>query len=166
MRVVALLGLAAFLLAAGPAWSAERDLRQAPRLIVLEFSYLDTSGEAVSREAEHDVFIAGMQDQLRTGLADRGLYEPVRPVAPPACPPGDSPCLLAYAREAGADLVLAGAIHKASTLITQIWIGMFDAESGERVLYRDFNFRGDDAEAWRRAGEFLIHRIEAGSPRS
>jgi hypothetical protein len=135
----------------------------APRVAVLPFSYLDTSGERRDQSAEHQARLAAMAEQLRSELdAGGGLRVEVLPAAAVSgCATGESECLLAAARDAGADLVLTGAVHKISTMATQMWVGVFDAASGKRVFYRSLSFRGDTDDAWRRATRFLARQIAA-----
>lgn len=129
-------------------------------LVVLEFGYLDTSGEQRDQRAEHAARLSEMRkslgSQLSTGDRFRVVALPDHPTE--ACVENSS-CLLGEAREAGADLVLTGTIHKISTMASQMWVGMFDAKTGERVFYRQMSFRGDTDEAWRRASAYLAREI-------
>jgi len=137
---------------------------EAPAIAVMPFAYLDTSGEPRDQRAEHAARIAAMAGDLRASLADRGRFRVVAADIAGACAAEDSACVLAAAREAGADLVVTGAIQKASTMESQMWVGIFAADSGERVLYRNLSFRGDTDEAWRRATRFLVRQIETAAP--
>ena len=149
------------LLAAGPAFA------EPPTLAVLPFSYLDTSYEPKDQAADHARRLAAMSSDLGTLLAGDGYRIVALAEGDRAhlCPQGDPNCALGRARRDGADLVLAGAVQKISTMASRIWIGIFDTRTGERVYYGDLNFRGDTDEAWRRATEFAAERIEAERPR-
>ena len=137
----------------------------APATVVLmPFSYLDTSGEPRDQATEHDARLALMADVLRSGLEGTGSYR-VASVPPQiaACAAKDSDCILAGARDAGAALVLTGAVQKVSTMATQLWIGLFDAADGRRLFYRQLTFRGDTDQAWQRSAQFLVHEIGDGA---
>lgn len=138
------------------------------KLLIDDFSYLDTSAEPSDQTAVHSARLAAMADALRSALAERGLFEIVTP--PPeageaACAEDDGACILARARDAGAELLLLGAVQKISTMATQVWVSAFDVVTAERVFYRHLSFRGDTDEAWRRASRYLIREIEQDPPR-
>src|SRR6266851_4806086 len=86
------------------------------------------------------------------------------------CGAGDLPVagstvrgLMAAAREAGADILLIGGVHKMSTLVQWAKIEAIDPKT-ERVLFdRLFTFRGDTDDAWRRAEVFIVGEITAVS---
>lgn len=74
------------------------------------------------------------------------------------------------ARDAGASLLLVGGVRKMSTLILWMNILVVDVASGERVLVRELSFRGDNDDAWRRAGAFaakqVVDELKESSPGS
>jgi hypothetical protein len=129
-------------------------------LAVLPFSFLDTTGEPRDQKAEHAARLAAVGEQLRTGLGSQFRIVALAG-SDTSCQPGDSACILARARQSGADIVLAGAVHKASTMLTRMWVGAFDVSTGKRLFYRDLNFRGDNDESYRRATAFLVGEIES-----
>lgn len=131
-----------------------------PAVAVLEFSYLDTSGEPRDQGAEHAARLAAQHADLQQALHASGKFRVVAFPSPPdeACRQS-SDCLLGKAREAEADLVLTGAVQKISTMATQLWVGMFEVSTGKRIFYRQMNFRGDTDEAWRRASAFLARDL-------
>jgi hypothetical protein len=135
-------------------------------LLVEPFHFFDTSGEPRDQRAEHAARLATLTTDLDKSLRSKQHY---RIVAPPTgaapCPEGDSDCLLNQARSAGADVVIAGAIQKISSMASNMWIGAFDAKSGKRLLFRQITFRGDTDESWRRASAFLNSEIEEGLPK-
>jgi len=153
----------AILSAAVPSASATGD-RQA--LLILPFGFLDTSGEPGDQKTSHADRLAAMSRHLSEQLQSKGLYRVV-PATDGilACASSDQDCLLAQARKAGTDMIMVGAVQKASTLISQIWVGVFDATDGKRLFYRQLSFRGDTDEAWQHAGLFLIQQIEADAPK-
>ena len=134
----------------------------APALVLLmPFSYLDTSGEPRNQVRDHEARLAIMASELKTRLQTDGKYQVASPsAAVAACAATDSECILAAARQAHVDLIFTGAVHKVSTMATQIWVGIFDAATGKRVFYRQLTFRGDTDQAWRRSAEFLARQIE------
>jgi hypothetical protein len=150
--LLALLVAPAFALLAVQA-GAQSEAR--PRLGLMSFTYLDTSGEPAA--SDHEARLATLAATITSELQPH--YDVVPVAGAERCAEGDSDCLLQAARAAGADLVLAGAVHKTSTLISQIWVGVFDVATGKRLFYRDLSFRGDDDEAFRRAGRFLSGQV-------
>lgn len=138
----------------------------APSLLILPFGFLDTSGEPGDQKAAHTARLAALSHSLSDTLQSKGLYRIV-PATDGilACTSGDQECLLAQAQKAGGDMILAGVVQKASTLISQVWVGVFDATTGKRLFYRQLSFRGDTDEAWQHAGLFLFQQIVADAPK-
>ena len=66
---------------------------------------------------------------------------------------------LAAAREAGADILLIGGVHKMSTLVQWAKVQAIDAATGQIALDKLFTFRGDTDEAWRRAEAFISNEM-------
>jgi hypothetical protein len=134
-------------------------------LLLTPFGYLDTSGEPRDQTAEHARRLAAMETQIKDSLQAKGLFRIVAPPqgAPP-CPQGESDCILEQARNAGAKLVLAGAVQKASTMESNVWMGVFEAGDGKRVFFRQATFRGDTDDAWRHAAAFLSREITDHPP--
>ena len=60
-----------------------------------------------------------------------------------------------------ARLLLYGGVHKMSTLVQFGKAQIVDLESDKVVFDRTITFRGDNAEAWQRAGEFLAEDLLA-----
>ena len=138
-------------------------------LLLTPFGYLDTSGEPRDQSAEHARRLAAMEAQTsRTSCRLRAFFtssrrrKTRRPVRQ-----GETDCILEQARAAGAQLVLAGAVQKASTMESNVWMGVFEASDGKRVFFRQATFRGDTDDAWRHAAAFLSREIvdeSAGGP--
>jgi hypothetical protein len=130
-------------------------------IAVIDFSYTDTSGEARDQTVEHQTRLAAFTEALKADLAAGGKVRIVTPVC------GASPCaiarpmedLLKAAREAGADFLLIGAIHKMSTLVQWAKVQAIDVNSGRVVLDKLFSFRGDTDEAWKRAEAFVTGEV-------
>lgn len=140
---------------------------EATRTLLLEpFHFFDTSGEPRDQSAEHAARLAAMTDELDKSLRSKEHFRIVAPPSgAPACAEGDSDCLLSQARVAGADVVIAGAIQKISSMASNMWVGAFDAKSGKRLLFRQITFRGDTDESWRRASAFLNSELDEGLPK-
>jgi hypothetical protein len=131
---------------------------------VIDFDYVDTSGEARDQRGEHEARLATFMRALRGDLAQSDSFRLVTPTCVPApCSLAGSTVsgLLAVARDAGADILLIGGVHKMSTLVQWAKIEAIDPKT-ERVLFdRLFTFRGDTDDAWRRAEAFIVDEIAA-----
>ncbi len=140
-------------------------------IAVIDFDYVDTSGEERDQRKEHEARLDAFMRALRDDLAKRGSFRLVTP----ACTP--NPCslagstvsdLLAAAREAGADMLLIGGVHKMSTLVQWAKIEAIDTRTERAMFDKLFTFRGDTDDAWRRAEAFIANEIAAmsGQPAS
>jgi hypothetical protein len=140
--------------------------KEGAAIAVIDFDYVDTSGEERDQRREHEIRLGDFMRALRDDLAKGGSFWLVTP----ACVP--NPCslagstvadLLAAAREAGADILLIGGVHKMSTLVQWAKIEAIDARTGRVMVDKLFTFRGDTDEAWRRAESFIVKEIAAVS---
>ncbi|HLW28089.1 MAG TPA: DUF2380 domain-containing protein [Kiloniellales bacterium] len=148
---VSVLGLAAFHPVAGAA--AEPTL-----VALLEFGFLDTSHEPEDQTAEHEARLQLVYQELQQGLKESNdfVFVPLDP----DCAPEDSDCIIEAASDAGADLVLAGAIHKGSSMLIEMWAGGFETGAGERVFFRQLSLRGDNDEAWLRGARTIVQELQ------
>jgi len=145
---------------------AESQAQEPVALAVLDFDYLDTSGEPADQAAIHRRRLADFMSALRRDLAASGRYR----IVSLTC--GAGPCASSAhplevqkaARAAGAKFVLIGAIHKMSTLIEWAKIDIVDEDQNRIVFNRLLSFRGDNDEAWRRAEGFGARQILDASP--
>lgn len=145
------------LCAASPATAAEEQLA----IAVLDFGFFDTSGEPRDQRGEHETRLQAVGKELRSGLEASERFDLVAfQGGAPDCAPEDSQCILASAKEIGAEVVLAGAIQKGSSMDIKLWAGAFDVASGERVFFRQMGLRGDTDEAWLRGARFLVEQLE------
>jgi len=136
--------------------------RNAP-VAVVDFDYRDTSGEERNQRQEHETRLRDFMTALRSDLAARGKV-----IVSPKCDP--TPCsvgspaaeLLRAAREAGAGVLLVGAVQKTSTLIQWAKAEAIDIGTERIVLDKLFTFRGDNDESWRRAESFIADQLAAG----
>jgi hypothetical protein len=103
-------------------------------------------------------------------LPETGVFSGATIVGAPevlkACPTETPDCLLGVARSKGAAFALFGVLHKASTLIMQLFLTIVPVDGGKTLVARELNFRGDNDESWSRAKDFLVDqsRRELGSP--
>ena len=149
----------------GRAAANNQDSRAA--VAVFDFNFVDTSGEERDQRREHAARLAAFMTTLKADLAAKGRFRVVVPVCRPepcslaTLTPGD---VLVDAREAGANLVLIGNIHKMSTLVQWANVQAIDVTTGRTVLAKVFTFRGDTDEAWARAERFIAAEIESIGP--
>jgi hypothetical protein len=128
---------------------------------VLDFNYVDTSGETRDMSADHQKWLAAPAAGLRTDF-DRGGFRVVSPVCNPApCALGSTPPeqLMSAAKDAGAALLVTGAVHKESTLIQWAKVLAVNVDDNRVVLDKLVTFRGDSDEAWARAEEFIARDL-------
>jgi hypothetical protein len=140
---------------------------QGGAIAVIDFDYLDTSGEVRDQRKEHEARLTAFAGALRSDLAKGSQFQVVTPVCrPEPCSLTSTtvPNLLAAAREAGADVVIIGGIHKMSTLVQWAKIEAIDAKTGRVLFDKLFTFRGDTDDAWRRAEAFIFEGITALPP--
>lgn len=133
-------------------------------LAIADFDYLDTSGETKDQVAAHDERLKNFTQLLSNELSATGKYQVVALACPkPPCSAGamDAQSLTDAARQSGARLLLYGGIHKMSTLVQFGKAQIADLETDQVVYDRTITFRGDDDNAWKRAGEFLAEDLGA-----
>ncbi len=163
---VSLLSWLAICLWLAPACATAEDggRKEVTAIAVIDFGYVDTSGEERDQRKEHEARLEAFMSALRSDLAQRGSFQLVTP----ACTPG--PCaltgsgvgdILAAARAAGAEMLLIGGVHKMSTLVQWAKIKAIDTKTGRTISDKLFTFRGDTDEAWRRAEAFIANEIAA-----
>lgn len=131
-------------------------------LAVIDFDYVDTSGEPRDQREDHARRLRDFMMSLRRDLARDGKFRIV------ALDCGDAPCavgketptdLFDSAKKAGARLLLYGGVHKMSTLVQWAKTQLVDVEKNRLIDDRWLTFRGDDDEAWRRAEAYLAKRL-------
>ena len=133
------------------------------KIAILDFSFEDTSGETRDQTAEHQAKMEAFMKSLRSDLASGGSFEPVSI----SC--GGAPCSVARsepsesleaAKRAGARLVLYGAFHKVSTLVSWAKYDVFDVDQNRLIADKLLTYRDDNEEAWRRFETFLWREIK------
>ena len=154
---VSVIGMAAVVsLCLAGADSFSRDA-QPTALAVAHFFFVDTSGEAEDQMLRHEKQLRAFETELRQTLSADGHLEVVAlPCEADRCSLDDPGMdeLASQAKTANAKYLLAGGIHKMSTLVGWARITVFDLENSGRVCSRLLTYRGDDAEAWRHAARF------------
>lgn len=131
-------------------------------IAVLEFDYLDTSGEIRDQAATHSALLEQFVGTLRNDLQASRRYQVVSMTCeldPCSITQTDPSQLLQAARRAGAKLLLFGGIHKMSTLVQWAKAQVVEVETDKLVFDRLLTFRGDDAGAWRHAEGFLAKEL-------
>jgi hypothetical protein len=151
-----------------PAPVSAQEVSPAPiPLAVADFDYTDTSGETRDQKEAHAALLGDFADRLRDRLAKSGKYRIVNlqcrqlPCSAATTDPAE---LIVAARTAGARLLVYGGIHKMSTLVQFGKAQAVDLQADRLVFDQTVSFRGDNDEAWRRAGEFLAEQLLAASP--
>lgn len=133
-------------------------------LAVADFDYEDSSGEIQDQAAAHAARLDDFDRLIRNQLSTSGKYRiVVLACAQPRCSAGamDAQSLTNAARQSGARLLLYGGIHKMSTLVQFGKAQIVDLETDQVVFDRTITFRGDNDEAWKRAGAFLAGELVA-----
>ena len=135
---------------------------------VLDFSYADTAGEAQDMTSEHQKWLEALAAGLRKGFERTGAYRVVTPVChPEPCEVGRTPLdqLEGAAKEAGAQLLVMGGVHKESTLLQWAKVLAVNLVDNRVVTDKLVTFRGDNETAWERAEEFISRDLlEAAAP--
>jgi hypothetical protein len=153
------LGAAAFALLH---WAAPGDaagsVTETIPIAVVDFDYIDSSGEAQNQTGKHQALMQTFIAKLRDDLAASERYRVVALVCPAercSAARSDPSKLLAEARSAGATLLIYGGIHKMSTLVQTAKVQVLDLQKDRLVVDRFLTFRGDDEGAWRHAEAFI-----------
>jgi hypothetical protein len=137
-------------------------------IAVIDYDYLDTSGEPADQQAAHAARLAEFMRSLRADLDAEGGFRVVAIACEqPPCTAGGTPpaVLIARAKQAGARLMLYGQIHKMSTLIEWANCEIVDLEADKLLESKLFTFRGDTDEAWRRAERFIVQETKSVAPK-
>ncbi|HTS22243.1 MAG TPA: DUF3280 domain-containing protein [Casimicrobiaceae bacterium] len=134
------------------------------RIAVLDFDLVDDQRELAPATAEYPR-LAAVRDQLEHELGADGLYAPVdrRPAtgliekhraatALYLC----NGCELEIARSLGTDRVLVGWVQKVSNLILNINIRIEAVATGEVLLQKSVDLRGNTDQSWSRGVAYLV----------
>lgn len=133
-------------------------------IAVIDFDYLDTSGEVRDQSAEHRARLGAFMAKLRADLAADPRFSVVSiACADPPCTARNTPprTLLDAAAKAGGRLLVYGEIHKMSTLVQWGKVQIIDLAADKLLDDRLLTFRGDTDEAWLRAEAFIVEELKA-----
>lgn len=136
-------------------------------IAVLDFELVDDQHELAPATVEYERLRAAKR-QLEREFAARGLYRVVdsAPMADAiarqrasvplhAC----NGCELDIARALDADRVLVGWVQKVSNLILNINIQIEDARTGDVLLNKSVDLRGNTDESWKRGVSYLVQSM-------
>lgn len=166
--MTSLLLLGAWVLIPGPAKGAEME-----KLVVLPFEIVDNIPAPGSIE-RNEAMLDKLTEHVAKNIRERGLYEVVPQsrveAAVSAARLGTyihscNQCDIELAREAGGDKVMIGWIYKMSLLILTLHVELKDVASGDTIISKAYDFRGDNEYAWMRAAEYMARDLEAMTAR-
>jgi hypothetical protein len=136
-------------------------------IAILDFELLDDQKELAPATVEYQRIIVA-RDQLAEEFSRAGLYRVVD-LSPAAdlikrykndyrlheC----NGCEIDIAQALKTDRVLVGWVQKVSNLILNLNIKIQDARTGEVVLLKSVDMRGNTDESWRRSVTYLVRQI-------
>ncbi|HEY1325802.1 MAG TPA: DUF3280 domain-containing protein [Casimicrobiaceae bacterium] len=136
-------------------------------IAILDFDLLDDQHELAPANVEYRRLDA-LRDQLEQEIAGNGLYEVIdrRPASAMIqkyrsetqlymC----NGCELTIARSLGADRVMVGWVQKVSNLILNINIQIEDVKTGEILLRKSVDLRGNTDQTWSRGMSYLVRSM-------
>jgi hypothetical protein len=159
---IALILSAAWFLAVGGAHAAAQ--QPLKKLLMLEFELIDEQEDVVPFP-EKEARLAMVSQRLREALIKEELYDVIdnapvaqliRTEAARQSLLGCNGCELDIAREAGADRIMLAWVQKVSNLILNINIEVRDAKTGEVVLAKSVDLRGNNDQSWQRGIDFMV----------
>jgi Protein of unknown function (DUF2380) len=134
-----------------------------PKVAVFDFELVDTSleGAIYGPRADQQARLARLGSELRDRLAKSGRVEVVNIALVEAKARTSDlrecvTCADRLARELGAQFSVVGGVQKVSNLILNMNIVVGDAESGRVVSAKSTDLRGNTAETWSRALDWLV----------
>jgi len=164
MEILCALAFVALMPSPGRADGASNAAPEGGDLAIVDFVYVDTSGEPTDQTAAHRERLQAFMAALRRNFLADGQFR----LVPLLC--GPVPCtddslapadLVRVAADAGVEILVIGGIHKQSTLVQWAQVEAIDVAANRVVFDRVFTFRGDSDEAWRRAETFLSRDVRA-----
>jgi Protein of unknown function (DUF2380) len=138
------------------------DTPQSTKVAVAAFNFEDTSGEAKKDNVPHDTMLKDFQSVVSKTLSDKlKLDVTPLPCAPDKCSLADPgmEALANMAKKANARYLVAGGLHKMSTLVGWAKVVVVDLGPNGKVCDRLLSYRGDNAEAWERAAKFAANDL-------
>jgi len=133
-----------------------------PTLIAIpDIGFTDSSGEPTDQAAQHEARRRALTQGLRQDVESGGRLESLALPCREDCALDQAGVerLRQQAREAGAAFVLVGSVHKMSTLVLSMRVGVLDVASGKLVMERLLSFRGDNDDGWRHMGSFVAREV-------
>ncbi len=144
-----------------PLAAAAADLK---RIAVLDFGLIEDIPEPAKYEEQQNR-LKLISDQLRTELEEKGLYD-VIDNAPAAAMIEDmkasenlyacNGCELDIAKKLNAERVLTAWVQKVSNLILNLNIEIKDVLTGEVMLKKSVDIRGNTDQSWQRGISYMI----------
>jgi hypothetical protein len=141
------------------------------KVLILDFELLDDQQDLVPFP-EKDARLAMVSQRLRDAIGKAGLYDVVDIAAVASLIEAEASrqsllecngCELEIARRAGADRVLLAWVQKVSNLILNLNVDVRDARTGQSVLKKSVDMRGNTDQSWQRGVDFLVRdMVEKG----
>lgn len=141
------------------------------KLLIFEFELIDDQ-KGVVPFPEQEARLAMVSQRLREAFIRERLYDVIdsAPVASLIRAEEErqsllecNGCELDIARKAGAERILLAWVQKISNLILNINVEIRDARTGEAVLVRSVDVRGNTDQSWQRGIDFLVRdMVEKG----
>lgn len=147
--------------------AASEQCREPRRMVLME---LEMAGDLsdTSRAREWADNLQSLARDMNAELAHDGLFV----MADPALLEGEfakhrsrnevfncPPCAMSVAKAAGVERVMSLRIFRMSNLVLSMQAIIRDADSGRPLYGRTLDFRGDNANSWRRAAKYLVRDI-------
>jgi hypothetical protein len=159
--IARILGVAA-LFAVGSAHAATQPPLK--KLLILDFELVDDQQDVVPFP-EKETRLAMVSQRLREALIEEKLYDVIdnAPVAQMIRTEAArqsllrcNGCELDIARKAGVDRILLAWVQKTSNLILNVNIEIRDATTGQVVLVKSVDLRGNTDQSWQRGIDFIV----------
>lgn len=151
-----LVGLAVMSFASGA-------LQAAPRAVVFDFEFIDTSLEGdYGKRDDEKKRLQLMGDYLRDALTRKGLYEvvdvaPVRDEVKKVRALHDcNGCVEQIAAPLNVDVALIGYVQKVSNLILNVNVEVRDVKTGARLNVYSADIRSNTDQSWLRGLSFIV----------
>lgn len=160
-RIARILAAAGLLAVGGSDAAAQQPLK---KLLMLEFELIDDQKDVVPFP-EKEARLAMVSQRLREALVREELYDVIdsAPVAQLIRTEAArqslircNGCELDVARKAGADRILLAWVQKVSNLILNINVEVRDAKTGQVVLAKSVDLRGNTDQSWQRGIDFMV----------
>jgi hypothetical protein len=135
---------------------------QSAKLAIASFTFEDTSGEPKTDPTQHAAMLKDFQSIVGQTLSEKLKLEVTPlPCAPDRCSVDDPgmETLADMAKKADARYLVAGGLHKMSTLVGWAKVVVVDLSPNGKVCDRLLSYRGDNPDAWERAAKFAARDL-------